>query len=88
VLAGLTTWSGLDALGERNDRESSGRFSEEDRDAIGERARRTNYLLAGTLVLGAATGAAGIWFVDWGSKTSAALAPVPGGAALVTQGWF
>ncbi len=87
-LVGLTTWSGLDALSEKSDRESNGAYSDEDRDEIGRRARRTNYFLAGAAVVGGATAVAGIWFVDWGSRAKTAVLPLPGGAALITQGWF
>ena len=87
-LVGLTTWSGLDALSEKHERESGGAYSDEDRDEISQRARRTNYFLAGAAVLGGATAVAGIWFVDWGPRAKTAVAPLPGGAALVTQGWF
>jgi hypothetical protein len=87
-LVGLTTWSGLDALSEKRERESGGTYSTEDREEIDQRARRTNFFLAGAAVLGGATAVAGIWFVDWGSRTKTAVAPLPGGAALITQGWF
>jgi hypothetical protein len=87
-MIGLTTWSGLDALSEKNAREPSG-YSDTEREAIGDRARRTNYFLAGSAVLGGATAVAGIWFVDWGAKARAAVAPLPGGGVVVTtQGWF
>ena len=53
-------------------------------------------LIAGVMVavvasaetLVCATAVAGIWFVDWGSRAKTAVLPLPGGAALVTQGWF
>src|SRR6185503_7588811 len=85
VLAGLTTWSGLDALSAKH----SGDYTQPEIDGINSRARRTNFFLAGTLVVGASTAVAGIWVVDWNSRTSAALTPLPeGGALLAARGRF
>jgi hypothetical protein len=79
VLAGLTTWSGLDALSAKH----AHAYTQPEIDEINSRARRTNFFLAGTLVLGASTAAAGIWLVEWNSRASAALTPLPEGGALL-----
>ena len=43
-------------------------------------------LVAGSVVLGAATAAAGIWLVDWGSSTRTAVHVLPeGGVALAAR---
>jgi hypothetical protein len=80
VLAGLTTWSGLDALSAKH----AHAYTESEIDEINSRARRTNFFLAGTLVLGASTAAAGLWLVEWNSRARAALIPLPEGGALLS----
>lgn len=86
VLAGLTTWSGVDALSAKRE---SGAYTQPEIDEINSRARRTNFFLAGTLVLGASTAAAGIWLVEWESRARAAVTPLSeGGFALAAQGRF
>jgi hypothetical protein len=80
VLAGLTTWSGLDALSAKH----AHGYTQPEIDEINSRARRTNFFLAGTLVLGASTAAAGLWLVEWNSRARAALIPLPEGGALVS----
>jgi hypothetical protein len=85
VLAGLTTWSGLDALSAKR----SDGYTQSEIEEINSRARRTNFFLAGTLVLGASTAAAGLWLVEWESGARASVTPLPeGGFALAAQGRF
>jgi hypothetical protein len=87
VLAGLTTWSGLDALSLK--REQPYRYPEAEIEEIDSRARRTNFFLAGTLVLGASTAAAGLWLVEWESGARAAVTALPeGGFTLTARGLF
>lgn len=89
VLAGLVTWSGLEAL-------SAGGTYEKQREAaqlteVRNLQHRTNYFLAGAAVLGAATGAAGLWLVDWRSKPQATQVSVllgPAQLGLIAQGRF
>jgi len=80
VLAGLTTWSGLEAMAARR----NGNEPE-----VQRLARRTDYFLAGAVIAGGATAVAGIWLVEWGSGTRTALSPLPGGGlAVATEGRF
>jgi hypothetical protein len=61
VLAGVTTWSGVDALRARN-RLPGTRAQTED---VRDRMHRTDALLVGTLVASALTTYAGLVWVDW-----------------------
>ncbi len=79
VLAGVTTWSGLDALKGRDDLPAQP--SSEEVDAVRGRVRRTDILLAGSLLVGAATGYAGVAWVDW-SGGRAAPSPRSGAGAV------
>lgn len=81
LLVGATIWSGLDTLSARSKASASSWGRVEDR------ALRTDLLLAGSVVLGAATTAAGLWLIDWRSSQITAM-PLPGGGALMTQGRF
>jgi hypothetical protein len=85
ALVALTTWSGVDTLSARSDAQSApGTWPHVERLAL-----RTDLLLTGALVLGAATGAAGLWFVDWGTGQRAAAMLLPGGgAAFAARGQF
>jgi hypothetical protein len=88
VLAGLTTWSGLDALSAN--RALPARPTQNESDDVHARMHRTDALLAGAIVVGAATAYAGIELVDWGGgrHASAMLAPVRGGGILSAAGRF
>ncbi len=45
--------------------------------------------MVGTLVLGGATAAAGIWLVDWGPSARATVGVLPsGGIAVAAEGRF
>jgi tetratricopeptide (TPR) repeat protein len=87
VLGGITLWSGLDTNSAHDDYERD-RFRL-DRSELQARLndghaleRRTNLLLAGTLVAGAGTAVLGIWFTDFSGKPSAALGVGPGRVSL------
>ncbi len=87
ALAGATTWSGLDALSAKRNLPAD--YTPTQGDDVRARMRRTDYLLGGALLLGAATTWAGISLVDWdGGKASAALVPTRGGAVGAIGGRF
>jgi hypothetical protein len=90
VLAGVTTWSGVDALaGKRalpHDEAEQAQL-----DDVMRRARRTDWLLLGTGLAGVATTVVGAWLTDWrGSPATrgAAIVPLPGGLAITAGGRF
>jgi hypothetical protein len=66
VLAGITTWSGVDTL------KAKGRLpgTESDNDAVMSRAHRTDALLIGTVLAGAATATIGLVWTDWAGPDS------------------
>jgi hypothetical protein len=70
ALAGVTVWSGLDALAARG-RLGDAPTPEAVSDLRG-RMRRTDVVLGGSLVAAAATGAIGLWLVDWGGGSKGA----------------
>jgi hypothetical protein len=80
-LAGVTVWSGLDAVAAR-DRypPDSPEYDPED---VQARARRTDFLLAGTAVALGATAVVGLFLVDWNGKARASATLLPGGGAFV-----
>jgi hypothetical protein len=79
ALAGVTTWSGLDALSAKRDLPKAP--SPEQSDTVRAKVLRTDLLLAGTLLVGGLTAYAGFSLVDWrGGGASAVVAPLPGGA--------
>jgi hypothetical protein len=78
VLTGVTIWSGLDALSARN--ETTGRRTQND--SVVARARRTDVLLAGTIVLAAATAYVGFARIDWSAERE----PVALGGLLSAEG--
>jgi hypothetical protein len=69
VLAGVTTWSGVDALGDVDQYKSTRRAP--DRDTAESSVRRTDILLVGTLVLGGLTTLAGLRWVSFGAEADA-----------------
>jgi hypothetical protein len=83
-LTALTIWSGLDTLSARNVYDSD--LAAYDPDTVHSRARRTDVLLAGTVVLGGVTAVAGLFFVDWNGGTRAGVSFVPGGGAVFSAG--
>ena len=87
VLAGVLVWSGVDALEARHALPAAPDQAQEN-DVLA-RARRTDYLLLGAGLAGVATGVIGGAFTDWhGSRTTAGVVPVRGGAALTAEGRF
>jgi hypothetical protein len=78
VLTGVTIWSGIDALEARGD--LTGRQTQND--SVVARARRTDLLLAGTIVLAAATAYVGFARIDWSGERE----PVALGGLLSAQG--
>jgi hypothetical protein len=84
VLVALTTWSGIDTLSAK----SAAQSNPDSFPHVQRLALRTDLLLTGALVLGAATAVAGIWFVDWGGGRRATAIILPGGAAFAAEGHF
>ena len=82
VLAGVTIWSGLETLSARSS------ATRENWDHVESLALRTDLFMAGALLLGGATVAAGIWGTHWGNASYASAAVIPGGAAVVARGRF
>lgn len=71
ALALVTTWSGLDALEKKDGlpRRDAPNYSAESGD-VHSAARRTDWLLGASLLTGAATAAAGFWWVNWEGEPS------------------
>jgi hypothetical protein len=87
VLAGVTVWSGLDALAAKRALPLAPTQPEET-DVLG-RARRTDYLLLGAGVAGLGTAALGLFGTTWHrAPVAAALVPSPAGAMLVGSWTF
>jgi hypothetical protein len=80
-LVALTTWSGLNTLSARDLHDSDP--AHYDPDTVHSRARRTDALLAGSVLLGGATAVAGLFFVDWNGGTRTGVGFVPGGGAVL-----
>ena len=68
VLAGATTWSGLNTLSQKDTFDAAP--TQDNLDEGHARQTRTNVLLACSLGAAALTGAAALWLVDWGSERS------------------
>jgi len=87
VLAGITTWSGLDAMKAKNDLGSKPSTGEVD--DVRSKVRRTDFLLAGTVVVGALTTYAGFALVDFGGKDKTATVVIsPVSRTLFVEGRF
>lgn len=70
ALAAATTWSGIDTLNAKDSLPGT----QSDNDAVMSRAHRTDALLLGTVLAGAATATIGLVWTDWdGSGSKAAL---------------
>jgi hypothetical protein len=86
-LVALTTWSGLDTLSARRLHDSDPEAY--DPDTVHHRAQRTDVFLAGSVLVGAATAIAGVFFVDWGHGARTSLVPMGDhGAAVTASGRF
>lgn len=93
VLAGVTVWSGVDAISAKHALPAVPAQSQED-DVLA-RARRTDYLLLGAGIAGVASAAIGAFLTEWrprapadAAPATAAVVPLPGGASLVAGGRF
>lgn len=87
ALVGVNIWSGVDAISAKSDLPTPPRTA--DLDEVRSKETRSNVIFASTLVVGAATIAAGFLWVDWGGGgAGAAIAPLPGGATAVAHGRF
>jgi hypothetical protein len=87
LFVALTTWSGIDALNARDLHETHP--DAYDPGDVHRRARRTDFLLATSLVLGAATAVSGVWWFRSKKKPSASISLVPnGGFMLCAEGRF
>jgi len=88
ILVALTTWSGIDALGEKSSYLDC--TTSCDKDIVLRKAHRTDALLAATLLVGATTGYVGLKLVNWapsgakeGPAVSISVRPTPFGGGLV-----
>jgi hypothetical protein len=87
VLGGLTIWSATKAVAARNLHETNP--AAYDREETQQLARRTDLFLASTILLGAATTAMGLWWVDFGGAKGASVSILPNhGLSLVAEGRF
>jgi hypothetical protein len=85
TLAGVTIWSGVDALGDVEHYEQTRLAG--DRDTAQSSVRRTDWLLAGTLLMSGLTTYAGIAWVDFGGRPQAlSVAPRATGAVVTWSG--
>jgi hypothetical protein len=82
VLVGVTIWSGVETLSAKSS------ATRANWDHVENLALRTDMFLAGAVLLGAATAAAGLWGTQWGNGSYASAAVIPGGAAVVARGRF
>lgn len=88
VLAALATWSGVEALDAKRE------YDADDPDSpswnhVKKLAHRSDYFLAGSIVLAGAAAATAIWWVDWDAYSRSQLAILPeGGATLTTRRRF
>jgi hypothetical protein len=80
VLIGINVWSGIDAWSAKDNLPNPPTTPE--RDEVRAKEVRSDVIFASVLVVGGATAAAGLLWVDWGGgSASAGLAPSPGGGA-------
>jgi hypothetical protein len=85
VLAAATTWSGIDTLRAKNRLPGT----ESDNADVLARAHRTDALLIGTVIAGAATAYVGFVLTNWGppgSRTGFAVSLYDGGAVMSLTG--
>jgi hypothetical protein len=93
ILVALTTWSGLDAMKEKNKIDDDPHNY--DKDTVYAKVHRTDALLAATVVVGAVTTYLGLRLVEWGkpqAPTSARVGvwmhPSPVGGTLSARADF
>lgn len=89
VLAGVSVWSGVDAI-QAKDALPAVPLRAQNEDVLG-RATRTNVLVAGTVIAALATAAAGVWLVSWespGGVTKVGVAPSTAGLSAAIEGRF
>jgi hypothetical protein len=88
VLIGVTVWSGVDTLATKNDLPAAPHTA--DLDEVRSKEVRSNVIFASTVIVGAATIAAGLLWVDWGGGggATAAVVPTSDGATIVARGRF
>lgn len=82
ALAGVTIWSGVDALGDVDHYESTRTTG--DRDAAQSSIRRSDLLLAGTVLMAGLTTYAAIAWVDFGGRRQALSVTPQAAGAIVT----
>jgi hypothetical protein len=89
VLAGITTWSGLNAMSKSDDYKDNPNRTQGEKDDVESAMTRSNVLFGATLLAAAGTAVMGVFFVDWkGNQVSAGVAPTPGGALGTVHGRF
>jgi hypothetical protein len=85
VLAGITVWSGVDALDDVDHYENTRAVA--DRDTARSSIKRTDFLLAGTLLMTGVTTYGGLRWVDFGGSGSAlTVTPAAAGAVVTWSG--
>lgn len=88
VLAGVTIWSGVDAIAAKRALPRDEAEQTQLDDVLG-RARRTDWLLLGTGIAAVGTAVIGVWLTDWrGASATATVVPAPGGATFAAIGRF
>lgn len=86
VLAGITLWSGMDAIAAKRALPKDAAEQAQIDDVLG-RARRTDWLLLGAGIAGLGTTALGVFFTSFRrAPVTAAVVPVPGGVAVAAGG--
>lgn len=91
VLAGVLTWSGLNALSKASDYKDKAPEDRtaSDKDSVESAQTRSDILFGATLVAAGATAVMGVFFVDWeGKQVSAGVTPTNGGALGTLHGTF
>ena len=86
LLAGLTTWSGIDTLRARDDLPDEPRASQIDR--VEGKILRSNILFGSTLVVGAATAYAAFALVDWSPRVAVGVSERERSAVVHWAGHF
>jgi len=82
TLAALGIWQGVEALHERDQYPDPARY---DRARVQDLARRSDFLIAGSVVAGGVALVSGLWWVDWKSYGRSNLSVSARGDALLTH---